>query len=64
MSNPVFARIVFGAGILLVVISAFADPLGLGRSPGVGWRQTLGVIIGALLIAAGLYLRRRPKATL
>ena len=62
MSNPVFAWIVIGAGILLVVISALADPLGLGRSPGIGWVQTLGVIIGALLIAAGLYLRRRPKA--
>jgi hypothetical protein len=63
MSNPVFAWIVFGAGFVLVLISLFADPLGLGRSPGLGWRQTLGVIIGALLIAAGLYLRRRPKAT-
>src|SRR5260370_41483102 len=62
MSNPVFAWIVTGVGVLFVLISAFADPLGLGRSPGLGWRQTLGVIIGALLIAAGLFLRRRPKA--
>ena len=62
MSNPVFAWIVTGVGVLFVLISAFADPLGLDRSPGLGWRQTLGVIIGALLIAAGLYLRRRPKA--
>ncbi len=59
MSNPVFAWIVIGAGVLLVLISAFADPLGLGRSSGFGWRQTLGVIIGALVIVAGLYLRRR-----
>ncbi len=58
MSNPVFAWIVIGAGVLLILISAFADPLGLGRSPGFGWRQTLGVIIGALVLAAGLYLRR------
>ncbi len=63
MSNPVFAWIVIGAGVLLVLISAFADPLGLGRSPGFGWRQTLGVIIGALVILAGFYLRRR-KASL
>ncbi len=40
MSNPVFAWVVIGAGVLLVLISAFADPLGLGRSPGFGWRQT------------------------
>jgi len=62
MSNPVFAWIVIGAGVLLVLISAFADPLGLGRSPGFGWRQTLGVIIGALVLAAGLYLRRRKAS--
>lgn len=62
MSNPVFAWIVIGAGVLLVLISAFADPLGLGRSPGFGWRQTLGVIIGALVILAGLYLRRRKAS--
>jgi hypothetical protein len=61
MSNPVFARIVIGAGVLLVLISAFADPLGLGRSPGFGWRQTLGVIIGTLVLGAGLYLRRRGQ---
>ncbi len=62
MSNPVFAWIVIGAGVLLVLISAFADPLGLGRSPGFGWRQTLGVVIGALVLAAGLYLRRRKAS--
>ncbi len=62
MSNPVFAWIVIGAGVLLVLISAFADPLGLGRHPGFGWRQTLGVIIGTLVIAAGLYLRRRKTS--
>jgi membrane associated rhomboid family serine protease len=62
MSNPVFAWIVIGAGVFLVLISAFADPLGLGRSPGFGWRQTLGVIIGALVLAAGLYLRRRKAS--
>jgi membrane associated rhomboid family serine protease len=62
MSNPVVAWIVIGAGVLLVLISAFADPLGLGRYPGFGWRQTVGVIIGALVIAAGLYLRRRKTS--
>lgn len=61
MSNPVFAWIVIGAGVLLVVIAAFADPLGFGRAPGFGWQQRLGVIIGAVVILAGLYLRRRAK---
>jgi len=62
MSNPVFAWIVIGAGVLLVLISVFADPLGLGRHPGFGWMQWLGVVIGALVILAGLYLRPRKAS--
>ena len=63
MGNPVLAWISIGAGVLLVLMSAFADPLGLGRHPGFGWLQGLGVIIGALVIAVGLYLRRRQSAS-
>jgi hypothetical protein len=58
MSNPVFGWIVIGVGVLVVVISLFADLLGLGRSPGFGWRQTLGVVAGALIVLLGVSLRR------
>jgi hypothetical protein len=61
MQNPAFAKILMIVGILVVLISALADSLGLGRHPGFGWVQGLGVIIGALAIAVGLYLRRRIK---
>ncbi len=62
MSNPVFAWIVIGAGVLLVLVSVFADPVGLGRNPGFGWLLWLGIVIGVLVILAGLYLRRRKPA--
>jgi hypothetical protein len=55
------AWVVIGIGALLVLVALFADPLGLGRSPGFGWRQGLGVVIGVLVILGGLYLRRRRK---
>jgi hypothetical protein len=58
-----FAGGLIGIGVLLVLISALADPLGLGRHPGFGWIQGLRVLIGVLVILAGLYLRRR-KASL
>jgi hypothetical protein len=61
MQHPAFAKILMIVGILVVLISALADPLGLGRHPGFGWVQGLGVVIGALAIAVGLYLRRGPK---
>ena len=55
LQNPAFATTLMIVGILIVPISGLADPLGLGRSPGFGWRQTLGVIVGALVIVGGLY---------
>jgi len=61
MSNPGFAWIVIIVGILVVLISALADPLGLGRHPGFGWLQGLGVVIGVVVSLAGLYLRGKTK---
>jgi len=61
MQSPALAKTLMIVGILIVLIAAFADPLGLGRSLGFGWRQTLGVIVGALVILVGISLRRRTK---
>jgi hypothetical protein len=63
MQNPAFAKTLIIVGILIVLVSGLADPLGLGRHPGFGWIQGLGVIIGALFIVGGLYQRRQGKAT-
>jgi hypothetical protein len=61
MDSPMLARAAIVVGALLVLVSLFADPLGLGRSPGFGWKQILGVVVGALVILAGGYLWRRGK---
>ena len=47
MDRLMLARVVIVLGALLVLISLFADSLGLGR------RQILGVVVGALVILAG-----------
>ena len=36
MDSPVLARVAMVVGAVLVLISTFADLLGLGRSPGLG----------------------------
>jgi len=36
MDRPLLARVVIGVGLLLLLLALFADPLGLGRAPGVG----------------------------
>jgi len=62
MSSPLLGRVVIGVGLLLLLLIAlFADPLGLGRSPGFGWIQTLGAVVGVLVVVAGAYLLRRGK---
>ena len=65
MDRPMLARVVIGGGVFLVLISLFADQMGLGRSPGFGWRQILGVVVGALVILAGFIpVRRSCSATM
>ncbi len=61
MDRPLLGRVVIGVGLLLLLIALFADPLGLGKSAGFGWKQGLGVVIGVVVILAGFYLRRRVK---
>ena len=43
------------AGVALVVVSALANTIGIGKM-GFGWKQILGVAVGAVLAAAGARL--------
>jgi hypothetical protein len=49
-------------GAVLVLVSALADPLEIGaEGSDVGWKQIVGVIVGAAVAAVGLgltYVRR------
>jgi hypothetical protein len=53
MNNATLAWVLIGIGAIVVLIALFADPLGLGKSAGFGWKQGLGVIIGIVVILAG-----------
>ena len=46
----------FGAGALILILSLAADPIGIGGSPGLGWKQILGALVGAVLTVVGLFL--------
>jgi hypothetical protein len=63
MDNTMRGWVVIVLGVLLVLISLFADQLGLGRHPGFGWKQWLVLIIGAAVIIVGVYLLRRGKGS-
>ena len=45
--------LVFGLGVLVVLVSALADVIGIGQ-PGFGYKQGAGLLVGiALIIARG-----------
>jgi LPXTG-motif cell wall-anchored protein len=48
-------------GIALLVVSLFADFVGIGDSAGFGRQQTAGTIAGAAAAALGLFLMLRKK---
>ncbi|MFB0536937.1 MAG: hypothetical protein ACETWR_18385 [Anaerolineae bacterium] len=43
-------------GIVLLVLSLVADPIRIGGSPGFGYYQIGGTIVGAILTVVGLVL--------
>ena len=62
MDRRLLGWILVAVGVVGVVVSLLADPLGIGaEDTGFGGRQVIGVVIGAVVAAAGLgllYLRR------
>ena len=61
MGGKTLGWALIAAGAVLIVLSAFAEPLGLGDDDGVGSKQVAGMIVGGVVVAAGLvlmYVRR------
>jgi hypothetical protein len=61
MGQKQAAWLLVALGAALLALSALAEPLGLGDNDGVGWKQTTGMVVGGLVLVAGLalaYVRR------
>ena len=58
MARQRWPLLILVIGILLALVSLFADPLGVGGNPGFGWKQTVGLVVGVALAALGLWRRR------
>ena len=59
MDRPMLARVVIGGGLFLVLIFTVRRSVGPGEVSCLRLEQTLGVVVGALVVIAGVYLRRR-----
>lgn len=49
------------AGLVLVALSLGADYLGVGHSPGLGWRQQVAIPVSIACVAVGLLLQRHES---
>ena len=54
MSDTTLGRLLLVAGILIFLVSATADTLGIGGAPGIGWKQIAGIVLGVAVAAAGI----------
>lgn len=49
-------------GAVVLVLSLFADPIGIGSGgSGFGWKQTAGVVVGAIVALLGLIVFVRAR---
>jgi hypothetical protein len=58
MPRPGWNRAILALGIVILLLSILADAIGVGREAGFGWKQTVGVFVGIVLIVVG-YRRGR-----
>jgi len=54
MSAKVRSIVLILIGVALVVLSLFADVLGVGAHAGLGWKQMAGAALGVVVAIVGL----------
>lgn len=62
MREKGIGAILLVVGVLLLLVSAAADSIGLGGAPGFGWKQLVGVVVGLVVAATGLVRLRSSRA--
>lgn len=65
MGNKTASIVVAALGALILLASLTADMTGLGDDPGFGKQQTIGTVVGVVVLVIGLYLYRTkaPEST-
>ncbi len=41
-------------GIIVAGVGLFADTIGIGGAPGIGWKQLIAIIVGLVMILVGV----------
>ena len=56
MSKRTIGILLIVIGVILSMVSLFADVIGIGTYPGTHWAQILGTLIGVILSISGVWL--------
>ena len=53
--------LIVGLGVLLILVSVFADAIGLGQGAGFGWKQWGGLVVGLAVVVVGIVWSRLAR---
>jgi hypothetical protein len=59
MGKKGLSLILIVVGIIILLSSLLADMIGIGGYPGIGYKQIIGAIVGAVISIIGLILLRK-----
>ena len=60
MSKRTIGLSLLGLGLVLTLLGLTADFIGLGDGTRIGYKQITSIVVGALAIATGIVIGRRP----
>ncbi len=59
MEKRTLGIVLLVVGIVVLIVSVAADAIGLGGSPGFGYKQAAGTVVGVIAAVVGAILMRR-----
>ncbi len=62
MSRKTIGIILIVVGVVVLIVSGFADALGIGGVPGFGWKQIVGSLVGLVIGVVGFWMTTRKTA--
>ena len=61
MSTKSIGLVLIILGAVVALISLGADFIGIGNLQGFGWQQTLGTVVGVIVVLVGVWLASRKQ---
>jgi hypothetical protein len=55
MTRRGWTLVILVVGVVLALVSLFADALGVGREPRFGYKQAAGLVVGVVLAVVGVW---------